>query len=380
LHQERDGEELVLVVDDDEAARRLLVKILDRNGYRCITAGSVADARDHLTKETFSLVLTDMDMPGGSGLDLLMSIRSDHPEVATVLVSGMGDPKLAGSALDMGAFGYVTKPYDNNQILIAVANALRRRAAEKESGDHRVRLEQMIKQRMDEMLSYIGRLERAEEGMKTLQRETIQRLSLAAEFRDDDSPRHVQRVSRYCSMIAEGSGETPERCELIGTAGAMHDVGKIGIPDVILMKPGPLNDDQWETMKRHCEIGHRLLWGTNSETLDTAATVALTHHERVDGRGYPQGLKGDDIPIEGRIAAVADVFDALTSHRVYSRAVAANTAFTIMKAGRGTHFDAMLLDVFLGQMEAALEIKERYADPDPPADQLAVEEDPRRIP
>lgn len=379
MHQERDGQELILVVDDDDASRRLLAKVLDRNDYRCITAGSVSDAKERLTEETFSLVLTDMDMPGGSGLDLLMSMANDHPEVATVLVSGSDDPKVARTAMDMGAYGYVTKPFSTNQILIAVASALRRRAAEKENRDHRVRLEQMIKQRTDEMVGYIGRLERAEQEMKTLQRETIQRLSLAAEFRDDDSPRHVQRVSRYCSMIAERSGEAPDRCELIGIAGAMHDVGKIGIPDLILMKPGPLTDEEWETMKRHCDIGHRLLSGTNSEILNTAATIALTHHERIDGSGYPQGLKGDDIPTEGRIVAIADVFDALTSHRVYSRAVSASTAATMMKAGRSSHFDPMLLDVFLSQMGVVLGIKERFADTELP-DQLAVEEDPRRIP
>ena len=379
MHQEQRHRDVVLVVDDDEASRRLMAKILDRNDYRCITAASLSEAKERMTEEDFSLVLTDMTMPGGSGLDLLMSVAADHPDVATVLVSGDSDPKVAQTALDMGAYGYVSKPFDGNEILIAVASALRRRTVEKENRDHRTRLEQMIKQRTDEMVGYIARLERADQEMKTLQRETIQRLSLAAEFRDDDSPRHVQRVSRYCSSIAERAGESSERCELIGIAAAMHDVGKIGIPDGILMKPGPLDDDEWAIMKRHCEIGHRLLSGTTSEVLNTAATVALPHHERVDGSGYPQGLKGDEIPIEGRIAAIADVFDALTSHRVYSRAVSATTAVGMMKAGKGTHFDAMLLDVFLSDMGVILGIKERFADPEQPED-LAIEEDPRRIP
>jgi putative two-component system response regulator len=379
VHQEQRHHEAVLVVDDDEASRRLMAKILDRNDYRCITAANLTEAKERMKEEDFALVLTDMTMPGGSGLDLLMSVAADHPGVATVLVSGVNDPQVARTALDIGAYGYVSKPFDGNEILIAVASALRRRAAEKENRDHRTRLEQMVKHRTDEMVGYIARLERAEQEMKTLQKETIQRLSLAAEFRDDDSPRHVQRVSRYCSSIAKRAGESPERCELIAIASAMHDVGKIGIPDGILMKPGPLDDAEWAIMKRHCEIGHRLLSGTTSEILNTAATVALTHHERVDGTGYPQGLRGDEIPVEGRIAAIADVFDALTSHRFYSRAVSATTAVGMMKAGRGTHFDAMLLDVFLADMGAVLGIKERFADPESPED-LAVEEDPRRIP
>lgn len=378
--EDEQHEELVLVVDDDEPARRLLAKVLDRNGYRCITAASLADARERMSEEDFALVLTDVDMPGGSGLDLVMELGAQSKGVATVLISGLDDPKVATTALELGAYGYIIKPFKPNEILINVASALRRRKVELENRQHRTRLEQMVKDRTQEMVTYISRLEQAEKEMKTLQRETIQRLSLAAEFRDDDTPRHVQRVSRYCALIAERIGETPERCELLGTAGALHDVGKIGIPDTILMKPQALTDDEWEIIKRHCEIGHRLLSGTSSEILNTAATIALTHHERMDGSGYPQGLRGENIPLEGRIAAIADVFDALTSHRVYSHPVAATTAVAMMRAGRGSHFDPMLLDVFLGAMGVVLGIKERLADPEPPGGMVIVEEDPRRIP
>ena len=378
--REDEHEELVLVVDDDEGSRRLLAKVLDRNGYRCITAGSLADARARMREEDFALVLTDVDMPGGSGLDLVMELGSQENNIATVLISGLDDPKVATTALDLGAYGYIIKPFQPNEILINVASALKRRQVELENRQHRTRLEQMVRDRTQEMLGYISRLEHAERDMKTLQRETIQRLSLAAEFRDDDSPRHVQRVSRYCSLMAERVGESPERCELLGTAGALHDVGKIGIPDTILMKPTALTDEEWEIIKRHCEIGHRLLSGTSSEVLNTAATIALTHHERMDGSGYPQGLKGENIPLEGRIVAIADVFDALTSHRVYSRAVSANTAIAMMRAGRGSHFDPMLLDIFLGAQGVVLGIKERFADPEPPGGLAIAEEDPRRIP
>lgn len=376
----QDDTDLVLVVDDDEAARRLLAKVLDRNGYRCITAGNLVEARERMNEEDFSLVLSDMDMPGGSGLDLMMSVAADHPEVATVLVSGLDDPKVANTALEMGAYGYIIKPFQPNEIVVSVASALRRRKAEIENRQHRARLEQMVRDRTQEMIGYISRLEQAERDMKTLQRETIQRLSLAAEFRDDDTPRHVQRVSRYCALIAERLGEEPERCELLGTAGAMHDVGKIGIPDTILMKPAPLDDDEWEIVKRHCEIGHRLLSGTTSEVLNTAATIALTHHERVDGTGYPQGLKGEDIPLEGRIAAVADVFDALTSYRVYSKAISFNEAVGYLRDHKGTHFDPVVVDVFLSASGLVLGIKERFADPPVPEPGASFEEDPRRIP
>ncbi|MFP5351204.1 MAG: HD domain-containing phosphohydrolase [Actinomycetota bacterium] len=376
----QDHPDLILVVDDDDAARRLLAKILDRNGYRCVTAANLTEAKERMTEEEFSLVLTDLDMPGGSGLDLMMSVAADHPGVAIVLVSGLDDPKVATTALDMGAYGYIVKPFEPNEIVVNVASALRRRAAEVENRQHRSRLEQMVRDRTQEMIGYISRLEQAERDMKTLQRETIQRLSLAAEFRDDDTPRHVQRVSRYCALIAERLGEEPERCELIGTAGAMHDVGKIGIPDTILNKPAPLDDEEWEIVKRHCEIGHRLLSGTTSEVLNTAATIALTHHERMDGTGYPQGLKGAEIPLEGRIAAVADVFDALTSYRPYSHAISFNEAVAYLREHKGTHFDPVIVDVFLAASGLVLGIKERFADPPMPGPDGFLEEDPRRIP
>lgn len=376
----QDDGDLILVVDDDEAARRLLAKVLDRNGYRCVTAGNMTDAKQRMTEERFALVLTDMDMPGGSGLDLLMSVASDHPDVATVLVTGIDDPRFATTALDIGAYGYIIKPFEPNEIVVNVTSALRRRRAEAENRLHRARLEQMVRDRTQEMVGYISRLEQAEREMKSLQRETIQRFSLAAEFRDDDTPRHVQRVSRYCALIAECLGEEPERCELLGTAGAMHDVGKIGIPDTILMKPAPLDDEEWEIVKRHCEIGHRLLSGTNSDILNTAATIALSHHEKVDGTGYPQGLAGDEIPLGGRIAAVADVFDTLTSYRVYSNAIPFNEGVAYLRENRGSHFDPVVVEVFLAAGGLVLGIKERFADPPMAEPDAGLEEEPRRIP
>lgn len=377
---EEQHEGLILVVDDDEPSRRMLAKILDRNGYRCITAANASEARERMREERFALVLTDVDITAASGLDLLMWLSSQHQDVATVLISASDDPKLASSAIELGTYGFVIKPFQPNEILINVASALKRRRVELENRMHRTRLEQMVKDRTQELLGYISRLERAERDMKTLQRDTIQRLSLAAEFRDDATPGHVERVSRYCALIGKRIGESSERCEALATAGALHDVGKIGIPESILMKPGRLTDDEWEIMKLHCEIGYRLLSGTNSEVLNTAATLALTHHERVDGGGYPQGLKGEDIPIEGRIGAIADAFDAITTNRVYSRAVSTDSAIAMMRGGSSTHFDPVLLDAFLGDMTAVLGIKERFADPERPPEQLVVEDDPRRIP
>ena len=354
----------MLVVEDDDKTRRSLVKLLYRNGYSCVPAATATEAHALLDEEDISLVLTNMDMPEGSGLDLLVHVANEHRDVATVVVTAANDSKVARAALDAGAYGYVIKPFDDNEMLINIDSAFRRRRVELDSRNHRGRLEEMVRARTGEMWNYVAELEKTHRDMRLLQEETIQRLSLAAEFRDDETPRHIQRMSHYCALIADRLGMDAEQCELIRVASALHDVGKIGVPDHILMKPGSLDPDEWAVMQRHCEIGHRILSGSNSEVLNLAATIALTHHERMDGSGYPQGLAGENIPIEGRIAAIADVFDALTSKKVYRPAIPMADAVQILKEGRGKHFDPTLLDVFLSEKGRVLGIKERYADLD----------------
>jgi putative two-component system response regulator len=181
---------------------------------------------------------------------------------------------------------------------------------------------------------------------------------MAAELRDPASGAHIERMSKYCMLLAETIGIDYERAETIRIASQMHDVGKIAIPDSILLKPGPLDHKERLEMQRHAEIGRRILAGSRSDLMDTAATIAGTHHERVDGKGYPQGLRGKEIPVEGRIAAIADVFDALTSDRVYRPAIAATDALELMASGAGSHLDAQLLDEFLGALPAITEVLE----------------------
>lgn len=191
--------------------------------------------------------------------------------------------------------------------------------------------------------------------------ERIRRICLAAESRDHETARHIEQMSRYCGLLAYRIGLEPARCELIRKASRMHDIGKLFIPDRILLKPDRLTEEEFAILKRHAEIGHRILHGSKVEWLELAATVALTHHENFDGSGYPRGLAGDQIPLEGRIAAIADVFDALTSKRVYKPAYAPDQAIDIMLDGRGSRFDPALLDVFLSCMDEALAIREEYA-------------------
>jgi putative two-component system response regulator len=354
----------ILVVDDEEGMRRTLVRLLERHGYKCGWAADPSEARRRMNEQDFAVVLTDMNMPGGeSGLDLIMEFRRTHPNAATVMITGVDDPDLANTALEVGAYGYVIKPFESNEILINVANALRRRSLEIENRTHRARLEQMVRDRTQELWNAVAELEDAEKRLRVSQEETIERLSIAAEFRDDETARHIHRMSRYCGHIARAVGIEGERSELIRVASQMHDVGKIGIPDSILLKPGALTPEERSIMERHSEMGYQILCGSHSELLGVAATIAYTHHEKYDGSGYPRGLKATDIPLEGRIAAIADVFDALTSDRVYKKALPLTQAIEVMERGRALHFDPELLDHFLGSMNTVVAIKSELADP-----------------
>ena len=199
----------------------------------------------------------------------------------------------------------------------------------------------------DELVETVARLRQADSALQLSQAETIRRLAFAAEFRNAETGRHTERMSRYCELLARKLELDDERCELIRLASALHDVGKIAIPDRILLKPSSLTESERRVMERHAEIGHRLLANSSSELLDVAAMIALTHHEHVDGTGYPRGLAGEEIPLEGRIASVADVFDAITSNRVYRPALPLEVAIEVMREGRGTQFDPLVLDLFL---------------------------------
>ncbi len=223
-------------------------------------------------------------------------------------------------------------------------------------------LERLVEERTRELREAVERLQAAEAVIRRSREELIARLVTAAEFRDDETAQHIQRMSAFCELLARKKGLPPEHCELIRVASLMHDIGKIGIPDGILLKPGKLESWEYDIMKRHTEIGFRILSGSDAELLKTAAAIAFTHHERPDGRGYPKGKKAEEIPIEGKIVAVADVFDALTSRRVYKAAFPVDRSVAILKEGAGTQFDAELVELFASSLEEVQAIRERYAD------------------
>ena len=353
----------VLVVDDDELTRHLLARVLAEAGNTCQVAADAEEARAALIGEHFDVVLTDMNMPGASGVELISHIGDRHRTTAVILITGMDDPKLADLALRLGAYGYMIKPFKPTEVVVAVSNALRRRSLELAMRRQTSTLERVVEERTKELRDALERLELANGEVRASREQTIHRLALAAEYRDGPTARHVERMSLYCALLAADLGADPARCEEIRLASLMHDVGKIGVPDQILLKPGALDPEEWEIMRSHAELGYRILCDSGSELLDTAATIALTHHERMDGTGYPQGLHGDEIPIEGRIAAVADVFDAVTSDRVYRNAFSLTEARAYLEREKGTQFDPVVLDAFMDSWDQVQRIKTGVSQP-----------------
>lgn len=340
----------VLIVDDEAQVRRLMGRILSGDGYRCALAGSVSEARELLEAERFQLAICDISLGAASGLDLAAEIRASSPDTAILMATAKNEPALAALATGIGAYGYMVKPFTADELRIDVANALYRRQLEAENRRHREQLSAIVFERTAELRSTVAELEGS-------RRETIHRLSKAVETRDTETGSHIERIGELAAAIGQRLGLDSTQVELLRIASPMHDVGKIGVSDRILRKPGKLSEDEWREMQRHTEIGYEILSGSETEPLDLAAEIALTHHERMDGSGYPRGLGDDEIPLEGRIAAAADVFDALITNRVYRPAFGVEEAIEIMREGRGSQFDPEPLDALLSDADALLAIR-----------------------
>jgi putative two-component system response regulator len=353
---------MILVVDDDEQVRGILDRVLTRYNYTCLAVATAAEARSALRDRAWELVLCDVKMPEESGINLLHHIRTEHADLPVVMISGVVDPAFAAGALDLGAYGYVTKPFDANQVLIAIANALRRATLETENRTYRDQLEEKVRERTADLGQALRRVERSEEQLRLSSEDTVRALSRAIEGRDVETGHHIERMSQYAGLLAHHYGLSEEDCELMRLASPMHDVGKIGVPDGILFKPGKLTVGEFDVIKQHPELGYEILAKSDQPLLVMAATIARSHHERWDGTGYPQGLSGEDIPLEGRIAAVADVFDALVSRRVYKPAFPLDRSLEIMREGRATHFDPTVVDLLLANVDQVVVIQEQYED------------------
>jgi putative two-component system response regulator len=344
----------VLVVDDDAVARTVAGRTLKRR-YEVEFAANADEARAKLIGGLVDLILCDVYMPGESGLELAESVLSRSSDgTAVVMVTSADDPELAEIAFEMGAYGYLIKPYRSGDLLITVSNALRRRKLEMQANAHGRKLERDMAAKGLETKRAHQLLRHSEESLERSRLETVHRLSLAVEMRDQVTGHHLSRMGAYCEEIARCIHLDRPVCDSIALAAQMHDIGKIAVPDHILLKTGRLTDGERAQMQTHAEIGRQILQGSESPLMQLAESIAWTHHEKLDGAGYPRGIRGDQIPIEGRVAAVADVFDALTRDRPYRPAMPLAQASTVMAEGRGSHFDPDVLDAFMAQHPAAV--------------------------
>jgi excisionase family DNA binding protein len=351
---ESDKPARVLIVDDDPEMRELLERLLTGSGFSCEVAGSIGDARDRLEQVEPDVVLLDLRLSDGSGLMLARDLAGRRPRPAVVVVTREDDADVAAIALDAGAYGYVTKPFKDNEIAIAVQSAVRRRRVDRDNDRRRRALEERVVERT-------AAVHQAQDQLRLAQEDTMVRLARALDLRDPHTGAHGDRMGAYCALLGPGFGLDPE---VLRAAAPLHDIGKVAVPDAVLHKPHALTPEERAVMQRHAEVGHQLLAGSGSELLDLAAEIAWTHHERYDGQGYPRGLHGDEIPIAGRIAAVADVFDALISDRVHRSAVTLEAALDVLRGDRGTHLDPAVVDSFIGNLDHVREIAATARDDD----------------
>jgi putative two-component system response regulator len=256
-----------------------------------------------------------------------------------IMATASDDIQTAIQCMKNGAYDYFTKPFTLDQLSLSVKRALEKRTLELELRDYRQHLEQMVARRTEE-------LNHALDGIKLASLDTIYRLARAAEYKDGGTGAHIKRIGQYCAVITRQMGLSSDKTEKIIYAAPMHDIGKIGIPDRLLLKPGKLDPDEWEIMKRHTIMGSEILQSSDVEFIKLAEVIALTHHEKWDGSGYPEGLRGERIPLAGRIVAIADVFDALTSKRPYKEAFSVEESLNIIRKSSGTHFDPNIVDAF----------------------------------
>jgi putative two-component system response regulator len=365
----------ILLVDDEPLNIKVARKYLAGAGFTEFSSTSnPAEVLSLIVRNEPDVILLDIIMPHINGLELLATIRDNAQFVhlPIVILTALEDRETKCQALSLGATEFLAKPVDPSELISRVRNVLVAKAHYDHMRNHSTLLEQKVKERT-------AQLEASHQSV-------IHCLARAGEFRDDDTGRHVLRVGRYAGIIARRLGWDETSAAKLEQAAQLHDIGKLGVPDAILGKPGKLTAEEFELMQKHCgfgkrvfesltdsesmtlslhaELGGRILGGCNSSVLDLAAEIALTHHERWDGSGYPIGLAGEDIPLSGRITAVADVFDALSTKRPYKPAFSLEKCFAILKEGRGSHFDPEVLDAFFAGREHILRIQIQLAEVD----------------
>lgn len=343
----------ILIVDDEPANLKLLDKMLRSQGYESLEL--VSDSREVITRYQAArpdLILLDINMPHLDGYLVMeqLQVLDDPLMPPVVILTAQQSKNHLLRALAAGARDFISKPFDRNELLMRVRNLLDAQLAHRVLHDQKDVLEQMVRERTEEL--HHTRLQ------------VVQRLGMAAEYRDEETGNHILRMSHICALLAKEIGWDDNQCDLILNASPMHDIGKIGIPDAILLKPGRFEPEEWEVMKTHATIGARLLDGDDSDLMRMARDIASSHHEKWDGSGYPKGLSGEQIPMAGRIAALADVFDALTSERPYKKAWTVEASVDLIRENSGKHFDPLLVEIFLRELPRIVAIREQFSEPE----------------
>ncbi len=348
---------VILVVDDQPQNIELLEAYLVPQGYEIVTAANGEEALGKLSGNQIDLILLDVMMPGMDGFEVARRVRRDdtHRLLPIILVTALREAEDRVKGIEAGCDDFISKPFDKMELLARVRSLLKVKAYNDLMGNYRTELESEVTKKTEE-------LKNAFEMIKADSLETIYRLSMASEYKDKETGAHIKRMSHYSAAVARRMGLDENTVEIILYSAPMHDLGKIGIPDLILLKPARLDPAEWEIMKQHSVIGAEILRGSDAEFIRMGETIARCHHEKWDGSGYPNGLKGIEIPIAGRITAIADVFDALTSKRPYKEPFSVEKSLAIIREGRGSHFDPDVVDAFFAVQDEVLTIKKQYGD------------------
>jgi putative two-component system response regulator len=323
----------ILIVDDEKYICIAISRWLAPEGFNCVMAHDYNQALACMENQEFDLLISDINMPGKSGIELLRTTKERFPRTAILMATAVDERNTAIHALELGAYGYLIKPFDKNEFMINIASALERRRHELRSKEYERQLEQEVRDRTADI--------------RNREEEIALRLVWASEFRDDTTGEHIRRIGMFSAILAEALGHPKSFVDDIRVASPMHDVGKIGVPDHILLKPDKLTPSEFEIIKKHTEFGAGILGGSDIPLLQFASEIALTHHEKWDGSGYPHGLVGEEIPEAARIVAIVDEYDALSFDRVYRHAYPEERVLEILRQGKGTHFEPRIFECFM---------------------------------
>jgi putative two-component system response regulator len=347
----------ILIVDDEEPNRDLLRQMIGVFGHEAELAKDGFEALAKL-QLNIDLVLLDVVMPGMDGFEVALRIRGapETRDLPIIMVTARSGKEDRLRAVEVGANDFIAKPFDMTELKVRTASLLKMKEHQDAIKRYQLELEDTVQKRTADLRRALDEMSAAQERTHDAYLDTIYRLALVAEYKDQYTGYHIARMSQICALLARSLKLPSREVEIVRAASPMHDVGKIGIPDAILLKSGKLNAEEWEVMKRHTVIGARILSGSKSEVLQAGEIIALSHHEKWDGSGYPHGQKGEEIPIWGRICAVADAYDAITSERPYKKALSRDQALRIVIEERGRQFDPELVDLFVKNFEEISEV------------------------